>query len=329
MKDIFVIIPIYNGEKYIARCLNSLFNQNLNNIKIICVNDGSTDDSLSILNTFKNDNLFIVDKPNGGVSSARNAGLDYLFKNFNDFYISFVDIDDFVDADYFEHLQNMLEKQNVDIVCSSYFYEFQNHNKKYNQISEDTKFSSFEALKILLQDETVQSHSHCKLYSEKVWKNVRFPEDISWMEDQATIFKTFQKADAGVFISNYSGYHYWQEGDSACRSAISNKKVIQSIKGYMIPFLHDYKDFEKSEINKIKSVTSSALANVYLMMYPRFNKKLASASELNDFKNIKLFINRNKIIKKYKPLNKKERFKRFVYLYLKSFYSLIYKLFSK
>lgn len=329
MKDIFVIIPVYNGEQYIERCLTSIFNQTIKNIKIICVNDGSTDNSLNVLKSFSNKNLFLINKSNGGVSSARNAGLNFLYNNYSNFYVSFIDCDDFIDLDYFEKLLNMLETNNADIVCASYFYEFSKKSKKYKQIDKDTKFSSFEAIKILLKDETIQSHSHCKLYSEKVLKNARFPEDISWMEDQATIFKTFKEASNGVFISNYSGYHYWQEGESACRSVISNKKVIQSIKGYMIPYFDDFNNYSEQEKSEIKTVACSALANVYLMMYPRFSKSIASKEEKNKFAQIKFKIKANKVIKKYKPSLKKERFKRFIYLYLRPFYSFLYRLFSK
>ncbi|MCQ2801558.1 MAG: glycosyltransferase [Bacilli bacterium] len=328
MKDIVVIIPIYNGEKYIKRCIDCILNQTFKNVKIVCVNDGSKDNSLNILNSYQNENIFIVNKENGGVSSARNAGIDFAFKIFNDFYISFIDCDDFVDANYFETLVNMLEMNGVDIVCSSYFYEFENKSKKYNQIKEDAKFSAFESLKILLKDDTVQSHSHCKLYKKEVWEKVRFPEDIAWMEDQATIFKTFDNSSNGVFISNYAGYHYWQEGVSACRSSVSNKKVIQSIKGYIVPFEFEFKSLNKCEQNEIKNIALSSLANVYLMMYSRFDKRIVSESEKEEFKKIKMFVKRNKVVKKYKAVSKKEKFKKYIYLYLRPFYSFLYRMFS-
>lgn len=327
MKDIVVIIPIYNGEKYMKRCIDCILNQTFKNIKIVCVNDGSKDNSLNILNSYQNENIFIVNKENGGVSSARNAGIDFAFKTFIDFYISFIDCDDFVDANYFETLVNMLEMNGVDIVCSSYFYEFENKSKKYNQIKEDAKFSAFESLKILLKDDTVQSHSHCKLYKKEVWEKVRFPEDIAWMEDQATIFKTFDNSSNGVFISNYAGYHYWQEGTSACRSSITNKKVIQTIKGYMVPYNYNFSNFTPNQNKEIKIVCSDSLASTYLMMISRFRKRTATNEENLEIKLIKKFIKENNIIKSYKPFNKKNKIKRFVYRYLKPFYSILYKMF--
>lgn len=327
MKNVCVVIPIYNGELYLERCLSSIFKQTYKNIKVICINDGSTDSSLSILNSFK-DKIVIINQENKGVSSARNLGLDYIFKNFKDCYISFIDCDDYVDSNYFEMLVKMLEDNSSDIVCTSFLYQYNNKSKKFNQISDDKIFSSFEANKILLKDETVQSHSHCKLFVSKVWDNVRFPENISWMEDQATIFKTFNLADK-IFISNYAGYHYWQEGQSACRSSISNKKVIQSIKGYMIPYFYDDFNYSPIECEEIKKVSGNALANVFLMMISRFKRNFASSEELKEIKLIKKCIKENKVVKLYHPTNKKEKNKRFVYLYLRPFYSILYKLFSK
>lgn len=312
---------------YLNRCLESIFEQTYKNIKIICVNDGSTDSSLSILNNYK-DKIIILNQKNKGVSSARNLGLDYIFKNFKDCYISFIDCDDYIDSDYFEILVKMLEDNSSDIVCASFLYQYNEKNKKFNQINGDKIFSSFEANKILLRDETVQSHSHCKLFVSKVWNGIRFPEDISWMEDQATIFKTFNLADK-VFISNYAGYHYWQEGQSACRSSISNKKVIQSIKGYMIPYFYNSFNYGAIECGEIKKICADSLANVYLMMISRFNKKCATSEELNEIILIKKRIKEDKIIKLYRPNGKKEKDKRFVYLYLRPLYSVLYRLFSK
>ena len=180
-------------------------------------------------------------------------------------------------------LQNMLEKNNVDIVCSSYFYEFTERRKKYNQIDIDSYFSSFEGIKILLQDTTIQSHSHCKLYTEKVWKNVRFPENISWMEDQATIFKTFEKANRGIYISNYSGYHYWQEGPSACRSKITNKKILSTLYGYKGPCDFIYSNFSSEEQVLMKKSAFDSFAIAYLSVIPWIDKKQLSQEEKDEY----------------------------------------------
>ena len=327
MKKIIVIIPVYNCEKYIERCLDSIFSQTYKNIDIICVNDGSTDRSLDILNLHKN--IITISQNNKGVSCARNAALDYVFQHYDDdFYLSFVDSDDFIDSNYFEHLVQLLEKNDVDISCCSFKFETNTISKEYKQIVGHKKFSSFEAMLELLKDNTIQSHSPCKLYRSYVWKEVRYPEGIAWMEDQATIFKTFYNAEKGVIADNYSGYHYWQEGYSACRSEISNKRVLSSLFGYKIPCCFEFGKFSKSEQVLLKKAAYNAFASAYLSLLPKVNKKRMSIEEKREFLEYKKFVKTNKIVRNYSPFSKKEKYKKIVYIYLKPFYKILYKLFS-
>ena len=99
---ISVIIPIYNMEQYLERCLDSVLNNTYRNLEIICVDDGSTDSSLEILRRWeeKDPRIVVITKENGGVSSARNAGLDRMAGD----YVSFVVSDEFVHPQYFEAL---------------------------------------------------------------------------------------------------------------------------------------------------------------------------------------------------------------------------------
>ena len=109
-----VLIPVYNVEKYLSRCLDSLINQTLTDIEIICVNDGSTDGSLKILKQYqeKDNRIVIVDKKNGGLPSARNAGLDRARGQ----YVGFVDSDDYVEPSMFETLYKTAKKKNSEVV---------------------------------------------------------------------------------------------------------------------------------------------------------------------------------------------------------------------
>ena len=94
-----IIVPVYNAEKYLERCLDSLVNQTLKDIEIICINDGSTDKSLKILNKYAGEynNILIIEQENKGQSAARNVGIDTAGGEF----IAFIDADDWVDLDYF------------------------------------------------------------------------------------------------------------------------------------------------------------------------------------------------------------------------------------
>ena len=116
---ISVIVPVFNAEKYLKMCLNSLVSQTLKNIEIICIDDGSTDNSLAILDKFKSkdDRIKIIKQKNYGVSMARNNGISEAQGE----YIGFVDADDWVDKDFFEKLYNAAQKYNADIATAGYY----------------------------------------------------------------------------------------------------------------------------------------------------------------------------------------------------------------
>lgn len=326
---IVVIVPVYNCEKYIERCLQSIFQQSYSNLSVIVVNDGSTDNTINVIGNIKDERLIILNKKNSGVSTARNIGLDYAEKNIHeDYYIAFIDADDFVEKNYFDFLVNSLENSDSDISCCSFFFEKTSSSKPYFQVEKDRKFSCFEATNKLVLDETIQSHSHCKLFKNHLWSDIRFPSEINCMEDQATIFKLFYNAKNGIFISNTPLYHYWQEGESICRSKVSNKKIIDSITGYIECYNFSYIDFSSEEKQTILKSAASALANVFLMLLPRIEKKKLTDSQKINVKGICSFIKENKIIKCYHPKDRKNKLKRLVYLYFRPTYRILYKLFS-
>ncbi len=112
---ISVIIPVYNTEEYLPRCLDSILNNTYKNLQVICVNDGSVDNSLRILNEYasKDSRVLVIDKENEGVSVARNVGLEYAQGE----YISFIDSDDWIHNNYFELLYKESIKNSVDVIC--------------------------------------------------------------------------------------------------------------------------------------------------------------------------------------------------------------------
>jgi len=121
---ISIVIPVYNVEKYLRQCLDSLVNQTLRDIEIICVNDGSTDSSLEILNSYaQSDNrIVVINIENGGVSNARNVGL----KNVSGEYVTFVDSDDWLDLEFCEKLYDIAQKEQADAVMCGYMREYEN-----------------------------------------------------------------------------------------------------------------------------------------------------------------------------------------------------------
>ena len=116
-KKISIIIPVYNGEKNIVKCVESVLNQSYKNTEIIIINDGSTDNTINILNYYKalNSNICVIDKKNEGVSSARNDGI----KIFSGDYILFVDADDTLEHNAVEVLLEIMVNKNVELLIAS------------------------------------------------------------------------------------------------------------------------------------------------------------------------------------------------------------------
>lgn len=121
---ISVVMPMYNQEKYIVKCLESVINQTLNELEIIVVNDGSTDSSLSIVKRYaeKDDRIVIIDKPNSGYGNSVNLGM----RRATGKYIGIVETDDFIAPDMFETLYNLSEDGTVDVIKGN-FYDYYEH----------------------------------------------------------------------------------------------------------------------------------------------------------------------------------------------------------
>ena len=139
MTAISVIVPVYNVENYLVKCLDSIINQTLTDIEIICVNDGSTDNSRQILENYKrkDSRIKIIDKQNGGLSSARNVGYKYSTGE----YISYIDSDDWVDLTMLEKMYKNIKKHDCEIsICAVHQYD---DTKK--EICEPQKYFSLEA----------------------------------------------------------------------------------------------------------------------------------------------------------------------------------------
>ena len=124
MKKISVIVPVYNVERYLKRCIESIINQTYKDLEIILVDDGSTDSSGNICDEYKkiDKRISVIHKKNGGLSDARNEGLKVVTGT----YIAFVDSDDFLDLDMYEYMQKNIEKENADIVICGTKIDYDN-----------------------------------------------------------------------------------------------------------------------------------------------------------------------------------------------------------
>ncbi len=209
---ISLIIPCYNAEQSLRKCLQSVVQQKYSQLEIIIIDDGSTDGSLAIYEEFSNNDerIIIIRQSNSGVSKARNHGV----KEATGQYICFVDSDDWVEPNYCSELYDLLTKENADIAIIEASYEDENGNVVFNKpVSDEKVFDGRRALGLLLEDKVIQSHPWGKLYKAAYLKDISFPEDLKCFEDYSTLFKIFDKA-VKVVKSNDKLYHYIQHSDS-------------------------------------------------------------------------------------------------------------------
>ena len=220
-----VIIPVYNLEKYIDKCLDSLLAQTYSNLEIIVVNDGSTDKSLTILNEYKkkDSRIQIIDKQNEGVSKARLDGM----KRATGQYIGFVDGDDIVEKDMFELLMNNAIKYNADISHCGYSMNFPNgHSDKYYGTGKIVIQNNKDGLKDLLEGKFIEPGLCNKVYKKSLIENFIENKDMDYsiknLEDLLVNYFLFKQSNLSIYEDKCK-YHYMIRKGSAATKKSRNK----------------------------------------------------------------------------------------------------------
>lgn len=186
MTKVSVIVPVYNTEKYLKKCLDSLVNQSLKDIEIIIVNDGSLDNSQNIIDEYASKYSDIIKsykKKNGGLSDARNYGL----KKATGEYIGFVDSDDFAELDMFEKLYKKAIFDNFDIVACDIKYIFDNHSKVVSSLVEKDIFKFDDIKKQMIN---IYPAAWNKIYKRNLFKKINFKKNV-WYEDVEFLYRLF------------------------------------------------------------------------------------------------------------------------------------------
>ena len=239
---ISVVITIYNKEKYLSECIDSIINQTLKDIEIICVNDGSTDNSLSILKKYalKDDRIKIIDKENEGQGYARKVGLD----NASGDYILFCDSDDkYEPNDAFEKLLFLINKFNSDIIIfgvNSWNIDKTTH-LKYSFIKDENLFLSNEFIKYIYISNVVvwnklYSHTFLKKYDD--WY---FPKKV-YMYQDAPLHRQIVLRAEKIFVTNESFYFQRVFNNN---SVVRSKFSIKKAEGYRKSLKAEYEILNK------------------------------------------------------------------------------------
>lgn len=242
MAEISIIIPMYNAELYIKQCIDSIVNQTMTDLEILCIDGASTDDTLKIVNKYakRDSRIKIYSKPNEGVSLGRNYGLDRAQGK----YIMFVDADDWIDADTCDYIYFKAEEQQADVVTWSYVREFKDNALPKDIFKENERVFVEEDIKMLHrrfiglvgeelgQVETADALCPvwCKLYRRDILENnkIRFKDirEIGTYEDGLFNLEVFEYLQKVVYVQKYF-YHYRKYNESSITSQYKERLFDQ------------------------------------------------------------------------------------------------------
>lgn len=249
-----IIVPIYNREDYIDRCIISMINQTFENIEIILVDDGSTDRSAEICDAYaqKDNRIIVIHKPNGGVSSARNAGLDVMTGD----YVCFCDSDDFFDTTMVEKSLEQIVVENADM-CT--FNNYHNNEKVVREFSpvniEIEVFDCGQFFADYIEKNQAPYNVWSSLYNASIIKNygIRFCDYKRVFSEDALFNLMFWSVCKKYTHLNDCLYYYFRHENSLMTSSIPGDYIKRHI-----AFVEDFENFIKS--NKIKAKLGSATA---------------------------------------------------------------------
>lgn len=233
-----IILPVFNTEKYLNECLESIINQDYKNIVVYAIDDGSTDNSLNILNNYSNKNpvIHVLHQKNSGVSAARNLALNSIEHDESIKYVSFVDSDDIISKDFVSTFVKELTSKNADYgVCGVISFDKINRSVdhlKHKETMELRDSDIFEQYFSLGKWENQGSTSHIfipnRFYSSSIVKHLRFNPNLKVGEDVDFIINFLNKAQTGVYIPRCN-YFYRLRASSLSKANISPLKNMLNL----------------------------------------------------------------------------------------------------
>lgn len=295
-----VIVPVYNVENYIEKCLDSIINQTYENLEIIVVNDGSGDHSYEICKKYENDKrVQLYSKENGGLSSARNYGIEKASGK----YIMFVDSDDYLARDMVEYMLNMLNKENCEISICNRIYKYED-NTEYLRFKDNNQIKIMDneqGMRMLLSFKYFDMAAWAKLYERTLFDNIKFPEG-KLCEDYYIMYKLFL-GSRRICYSSKPLYFYMQRAGSITKKNKNLDDYIWAAKEQM--------EYIEKEYPNLIVDGKAAYALSFLTVYNKYyenggniKKELVKEYRKNVKLNLKYVIkNRNlRVIRKVQAL---------------------------
>ncbi len=264
MPKVSIIVPVYNVEKYIEKCLNSLVKQTMEDIEIIIVNDGSKDNSINVINKFIKrypEKIQYLEKKNGGLSDARNYGLPYAKGE----YIAFLDSDDYVEEDMYEKMYKLAKKENSDMVECDFIWEYPNKQKEdIGQIYTNKK-QMLEKVRVVAWNKLIKTNI-------VIENKITFPKGYRY-EDVEFTYKLVPYLNKVSFLKKPC-VHYVQRENSISNLQNERTKEIFNVLDHVLDFYkkNNIYDEYKEELEYI--YTRYLLCSSLLRMVKIKNKKI-------------------------------------------------------
>ncbi len=251
---ISVIVPVYNVSEYLPRCVESITAQTYQNIEIILVDDGATDNSGILCDEYalRDSRIKVVHKENGGLSSARNAGIQIAKGE----YLTFVDSDDYIDADYVEFLYTLICRHQTKMSICAHTVFYDNGTVLKKETGEHGLLESRTVLERILYDEDIDLTACAKLYHCSLFETIRFPEGRLF-EDAATTYRfVYESGQAALGLE--SKYNYMIRSNSISTANFSEKKLD------LITSTKEMGDFCKSVYPELTKAADRRVMYAYL-----------------------------------------------------------------
>lgn len=268
--ELSIIVPVYKVEKQLERCIQSILNQSFTNFELILVDDGSPDKCGEICDEYekKDKRIKVIHKKNGGLSDARNAGLDIAKGK----YIGFVDSDDIIHPEMYERMYNFINKYNVDIVQCKFkkFKSIEDINKLSNINNTNIEYyTSKEAIMDMIDNNKINVNTWNKLYKRELFENERFPKG-KIHEDEFLTYKLMYESNKIAYI-NEELYYYYQNDNGIMNGSNLIKRLdrIEALEERSNFFL---KNGDKDLYNKSNTALFFALNKLYFIF--KRNKQL-------------------------------------------------------
>ena len=312
MPKVSVIVPVYNMEKYLSRCLTSLINQTIDDLEIIVVNDGSTDKSDEIIKEYKkaNNNIRYVTKENGGLSSARNFGLLYATGE----YIAFLDSDDYVDRNMYKKMYEKAKEHNSDYVECDFLWQYDDHQKIDTGIRYTNKKEMFVTARVVAWNKLIKR--------EIILENkLQFPVGL-YYEDVEFFYKLLPHINSFDFVEEPLVYYVQRETSIVDKQDSRTKQIFKILDNVIDYYKANgiYDEYQKEiEYTCARILLCSSLKRMIQIPDKTTRELLLSETWQNlngKFPNWK----QNEILKKNNSING---------LYMKSMNNTTFKIYTK